>query len=58
MKIHQISSATFLRPGAWVSAVMSLAAIGQLESTYFYVGKNHKNNSSQQMFFIFVLFRS
>ena len=27
MKIHQISSASFLRPGAWVATVMSAAAI-------------------------------
>ena len=35
VKIHQISSATFLRPGAWVATVTSVAAIGRLESTYF-----------------------
>ena len=35
--IYQISSATFLRPGAWVAMVTSAAAIGRLESTYFYV---------------------
>ena len=28
MKIHQISSASFLRPGAWVATVTSAAAIG------------------------------
>ena len=39
MKIHQISSATFLRPGAWVATVMSAATIGRLESTYFISGK-------------------
>ena len=39
MKIHQISSASFLRPGAWVATVTSAAAIGHLESTYFHVGK-------------------
>ena len=32
MKIHQISSTTFLRPGAWVATVMSVATIGRLES--------------------------
>ena len=41
MKIHQISSASFLRPGAWVATVTSAAAIGRLESTYFYVGKKN-----------------
>ena len=39
VKIHQISSAIFLRLGAWVATVTSAAAIGRLESTYFYVGK-------------------
>ena len=39
MKIHQICSATFLRPGAWVATVTSAAAIGRLESKYFYVKK-------------------
>ena len=45
MKIHQISSATFFRPGAWVATVTSAADSGRLESMYFYVGKNHKYNS-------------
>ena len=35
MKIYQVSRATFLRPGAWVETVMSVATIGRLESTYF-----------------------
>ena len=39
MKIHKISSATYLQPGRWVVMVMSMAAISWLESTYFYVGK-------------------
>ena len=34
MKIHQISSASFLRPGAWVATVTSAAAIGRLESIF------------------------
>ena len=58
VKIHQISSTTFLRPGAWVTTVTSAAAIGRLESTYFYVEKNHKYHSSQRICLIFVLFRS
>ena len=56
--IHQISSATFLQPGAWVATVTSVAAISHLESMYFYVGKNHKYHSSQRICFIFVLFCS
>ena len=56
--IHQISSATFLRPDAWVATVTSAAAIGRLESTYVYVGKSHKYHSSQRICFIFVLFHS
>ena len=56
VKIHQISSATFLRPSAWVATVTSAAAIGRLESTYFYVEKIHKYHSSQRICFIFVLF--
>ena len=52
MKIHQISSATFFRPGAWVATVTSAADSGSLESMYFYVGKNHKYNSCQRICFI------
>ena len=44
MKIKQIS--------VWVAMVTSAAAISQLESAHFYVGKNHKNNSSQRISFI------
>ena len=39
VKIHQINSTTFLRLGACVATVMSMAAIGRLESMCFYVGK-------------------
>ena len=56
MNIQQISSATFLQLGVWVAVVMRVAAIGRLELVYFYVEKNHKNNSSQHICFIFVLF--
>ena len=53
VKIHQISSATFLWQGTWVPTVMSTAAISRLESTYFSVGKNNINNSSQRICLIF-----
>ena len=49
---------TFLWPGAWVATVTSAAAIGRLDSMYFYVEKNHKYHSSHRICFIFVLFRS
>ena len=55
MKIHQISSAYFLRPGAWVATVTSAAALNQ---RIFMSEKNHKYYSSQRICFIVVLFRS
>ena len=36
MKIHQISSATFLRLGAWVATVMSAASISDFHLFYRY----------------------
>ena len=39
VKIHQISSETFLRTGACVAKIMSAVAIGLLESMHFYVGE-------------------
>ena len=51
MKIHQISSATFLRPGVWDAMVLNAATIGQYQSI-FMSEKNHKNNSSQWICFI------
>ena len=57
-KIQQISSTTFLRTGTWVAKVTSTATIGRHESAHFYVGNNHKNNTSQMICLIFVLFSS